>query len=108
MDETSSHSLLANPPEAGDSSVHGGNVHGGNVHGGNVQNRAGFLYAHHAQQQQQHFASAGGQHEHSRVVRGSNAAAAALGIAQVSRQPYFAQQTTTGHGASVEHVLLLL
>ena len=74
VDETCSHlpRPTANPLETGDSSVHGGNV----------QSQAGVLYAHIAQQQQLH--SAGLQHEHGGAVRGANAAATALQLAQVS------------------------
>ena len=64
------------PLEAGDHSVHGGNR----------QSRTA-LYAHLAQQQQQQqLIAAGVQHEHGGAVRGSNAAAAALQLAQVCPQ----------------------
>lgn len=72
VDETSSQvSLTKRLAEAGDHSVRGGNA----------QSRACALYTHHAQQQ--HFPSAGGQYENGGAVRGSNAAAAALGLLQV-------------------------
>lgn len=71
--ETSSQLPLAFHSQAGDHSVHGANVH----------NRRNTLYIQHAQQQ---LSSAGGPHEGGKAVRGSNAAAAALGLVQVCFQ----------------------
>ena len=77
MDETSGQLPIIHPLEAGDHSVHGGNR----------QTRTA-LYAHIAQQQQQ-LTAAGVQQEHGGAVRGSNAAAAALQLAQVGTQQLF-------------------
>ena len=65
-DETYGHLPQRLRSEAGNNSVHGGNL------------------------QQQQLSSAGGQHIHGEAVRGSNAAAAALGLLQVCAQILFA------------------
>lgn len=58
------------------------------MHDANTRNRRTTLYAQHAQQQ---LSSAGGPHEGGKAVRGSNAAAAALGLVQVCFQIFFVQ-----------------
>lgn len=86
--ETSSQLPLAFQTQAGDHSVHGANA----------RDRRSTLYAQHAQQQ---LFSAGGQHEGGKAVRGSNAAAAALGLVQVCFQIIFVQNGVVYVGLAV-------